>query len=147
MTDNIVVMKPGHVRQVVAIHLRSFPGFFLTFLGSDFLSRLYHGIIADRSGLAYIYQTQEIILGFVAGTDSPAGFYRRLLRQRWWRFALAAAIPAVQKPSVIPRLLRAFSRGNAEDVHGKCATLMSIAVAPESQGQGIGQALVQTFLH
>lgn len=146
MIDNVGVMKPEHVRQVVAVHLRSFPGFFLTFLGPAFLSELYHGIIADRSGLAYVYQTQEAILGLVAGTDSPTGFYRRLLRQRWWRFAWAAALPVLKKPSIIPRLLRAFSRGNAEDVHEDCATLMSIAVAPEAQGQGVGQALVHAFL-
>jgi len=139
-------MQALDVVEVVQVHLQSFPGFFLTFLGQHFLSELYRGILEDASGIAYVYRSPERLLGFVAGTGQPQGFYIRLLRQRWLRFAWSAAWPAIQKPSIIPRLLRAFSRDRAEDVHENCATLMSIAVAPQAQGQGVGQALILAFL-
>lgn len=45
-----------------------------------------------------------------------------------------------------PRLLRAIKKPKLERAAGNEGTLMSIAVLPEKQGQGIGQALVQAFL-
>ena len=143
---NIRAMDINDVNAVVKVHLSSFQGFFLTFLGRQFLSELYAGIVADYTGIAFVYREESCVLGFVAGTSQPAGFYSHLLHRRWWRFALASLIPILKNPLIIPRLLRAFSRNHAEDVHENCATLMSIAIAPEAQGRGMGQALVQVFL-
>jgi len=146
LMTTILKMQSRDIDSVTQIHLLSFKGFFLSFLGYQFLAELYDGIVSDPNGIAFVANSDNGILGFVAGTDSPQGFYRRLLRQRWWRFAWAAAWPALRKPSIIHRLLRAFSRSRSEDIHENCATLMSIAVAPDAQGQGIGQQLVQAFL-
>jgi len=143
---NIRAMNVNDVNAVVKVHLSSFQGFFLTFLGRQFLSELYAGIVVDSTGIAFVYREESCVLGFVAGTSQPAGFYSHLLHRRWWRFALASLIPILKNPLIIPRLLRAFSRNHAEDVHENCATLMSIAIAPEAQGRGMGQALVQVFL-
>ena len=143
---SIRIISHADLERVVNIHLMAFQGFFLSVLGHRFLVELYSGILEDTSGIFFLYECDNVVQGFVAGTDSPAGFYSRLVGQRWWRFALAAILPVLKRPSIIPRLLRAFSRGSAEDVHGNCATLMSIAVAPEAQGQGIGHALVQAFV-
>ena len=139
-------MRTTDLNDVVSTHLASFQGFFLSFLGPAFLKELYAGTLADASGIAIVAQTGEKIQGFVAGTDNPQGFYKRLLRQRGLHFARASMVPMLRNPTIMPRLLRAFSRSAGEDVHDNCATLMSIAVAPEAQGQGIGQLLVRAFL-
>lgn len=134
------------VPQVVETHLASFSGFFLTFLGPAFLTELYSGILADPSGIAFVAQDNGQIVGFVAGAGQPAGFYARLLRKRWWRFGLASLKPVLRDPRIVPRLLRALTMpGQSRAAVGE-ATLMSIAVLPERQGQGIGQALVRAFL-
>ena len=86
------------------------------------------------------------IQGFVIGTDNPGGFYTRLLKKRWYRFAFACILPSIKNPTIIPRLIRAFSRNQEVDVHENCASLMSIAVDPEIQGQGIGKKLLDAFL-
>ena len=134
------------IASVAKLHLQAFPFFFLSFLGIRFLQELYSGILNDTSGMAFVFEDQGQLMGFVAGTGNPQGFYKRLLRQRWWRFAWAAIWPALQKPSIIPRLLYSFSRSKGEDVHNGCATLMSLAVAPEAQGMGFGKQLVEVFL-
>jgi ribosomal protein S18 acetylase RimI-like enzyme len=139
-------MLPSDLEFVVSVHLQSFPNFFLSFLGTSFLRELYGAILDDVSGIAYVYKRNEKISGFIVGTTLPSGFYTRLLRYRWLQFAWASLLPAIKNPSIIPRLLRAFQRGKAEDVHENCATLMSIAVLPEVHGQGIGQKLIQAFL-
>ena len=138
--------SPKDVSAIVGVHLRSFEGFFLTFLGPAFLHQLYSAILADPSGIAFVLEDEQGICGFVAGTGQPSGFYRRLLRQRWWRFALASVAPVFKRPSVIPRLLRAFSMPRQVAQEEGRGTLMSIAVLPEAQGKGVGKALVHAFL-
>lgn len=139
-------MRADDVPTVVQVHLKSFPGFFLTFLGAAFLRELYVATLADDDGIGIVAEDVNGIGGFVTGTAQPAGFYRRLLRQRWWRFGLAAVAPVLRRPSIIPRLLRAFSKPGHATHQEDRGTLMSIAVLPEIQGKGIGQALVRAFL-
>lgn len=133
------------VDQMVAIHLQAFPRFFLTILGRRFLVELYHSILADESGVVLVNATAEKILGFVAGTVAPANFYGRLVRQRWPRFALAALVPAIRQPSIIPRLLRALRKPAEEPASPGGALLMSLAVDPAAQRSGIGVRLVAGF--
>lgn len=132
-------------KQVVHIHIMAFHGFFLTFLGPSFLNHLYSGLLLDYSGIAFVYEKDGDILGFVAGTSEPKGFYRRLFRSRWFYFGLASIKTIVSQPRVIFRLLRGIKR-TQEDVPPGTGTLMSIAVSPHNQGEGIGKKLVEAFL-
>lgn len=146
VTPPIRRMGSSDVPSVVQVHLESFYGFFLTFLGPSFLRELYAATLADPSGIGFVAEKEQGIYGFVAGTSQPAGFYQHLLRQRWWRFGVAA-IPAILKnPLIVPRLLRAFRKPQESASQPDTGTLMSIAITPEAQGQGVGQALVETFL-
>jgi len=126
--------------------MTAFQGFFLSFLGADFLQVLYASILGDPSGIAYIYEDGGKISGFVSGSDQPKGLYRRLIRRRWWRFCLASILPILKKPAIIPRLFRALSFPDVANPGAGCGTLMSIAVLPEAQGQGAGRMLTEAFL-
>ena len=142
----IRLARPDDVPGIVVVHQAGFQGFFLTFLGPTFLHELYSAILADSDGIGFVAEVDYHIGGFVMGTAQPAGFYRRLLRQRWWRFARAAMLPALRQPTIIPRLLRAFSMPGQAAEHVGRGTLMSIAVSPDVQSKGVGQALVRSFL-
>jgi GNAT superfamily N-acetyltransferase len=130
----------------IRIHMRAFQGFFLTFLGDQFLQELYASIARDLSGIGYVAETPEAILGFVIGTDQPSGLYQRLLRKRWWSFGWASVGALIRRPSILPRLLRAFTMPDQKMELRNCGTLMSIAVLPEAQGKKIGHLLVKAFL-
>jgi ribosomal protein S18 acetylase RimI-like enzyme len=124
----------------------AFPGFFLTFLGSAFLQEFYTGVCEDRSGIALVYDDHSI-RGFVVGTAQPAGFYKRLIQKRWWKFSLASLQPVICKPFIIPRLLRALTLpAQVDRIHKNTGTLMSLAVMKNCQGRGIGKKLVSAFL-
>lgn len=138
-------MKIEDIPCVVNVHLRGFPGFFLSFLGEKFLHELYQTVLSDPSGIAIVYD-QGDLLGFVAGSDQPSGFYRRAICSRLLRFFLASISPVLRQPSIIPRLFRAFNTPVDEDPGEGCGTLMSIAVLPEAQGKGIGSQLLRAFL-
>jgi len=139
-------MRLADVRAVVVVHLRAFPGFFFAFLGPAFLRVLYECILDSPLGIFYGCEDNGRLLGFVAGTDQPAAFYRCIIRRRWLRFCIAVIVPILKKPAIIPHLLRALSMPQQADPGEGCGTLISIAVLPETQGKGVGQKLVDAFL-
>src|SRR5690349_2719170 len=137
-------MKADDVAVAVRVHLASFPGFFLSFLGPRFLSLFYSGICSAREGISFVYLNDAgTPAGIVAGTANPGGFYSRLLKQGWLKFALASIIPVLRKPSVIGRVARAVSHPSGNPIGDDVAGLFSIGVLPELQGSGAGKKLVQ----
>lgn len=140
-------MTPRTVKAVVDVHLSSFPGFFLSFLGPRFLSLFYSGICTAPEGIAFVYQNElGLPAGFVAGTSNPRGFYSRLLKRDWFKFAFASILPVMKKPSVIGRVARALTHPASNPVGDDVAGLFSIGVLPELQGTGAGKKLVRAFL-
>ncbi|MCE9614316.1 MAG: GNAT family N-acetyltransferase [Lentisphaerae bacterium] len=138
-------MTPTDLPVVVAVHGHSFPGFFLTVLGPRFLTLLYRSIAADDGGLVLVAVQDERLLGFAAGVLEQRGFYRRLIRRHLVAFALAASGAALRHPAAVPRLFRALTKpADAQQAAAPCC-LMSLAVAPDCQGRGIGSALVRAF--
>jgi len=145
--DNVIIrqMTDSDLCRIVEIHLESFPGFFLTFLGYNFLSLLYKGIQSDPEGIVLVAADSDRIEGFVAGVLHQAGFYGRLLKKNKWAFAKSALGALAKRPSVAPRLVRALKRPAEARQSSAEACLMSIAVHPQSEGKGIGQQLVESF--
>jgi ribosomal protein S18 acetylase RimI-like enzyme len=139
-------MTCADIASVVRVHLQGFRSFFLSELGPGFLEELYRATLADPDGFGVVALDGQSVRGFATGTAQPAGFYRRLLRQRWWRFALASVVPVLRRPSIAPRLTRALAMPGKVTRQVGRGTLMSIAVVPEGQGQGIGAALVRAFV-
>ena len=139
-------MRLEDLDAVVNVHLLAFQTFFLSSLGPSFLRELYTGILEDSSGIAYVFDQNQKILGFISGTGQPSSFYRRLLLRRWWRFLLASISPVIRFPSFIPRLLRALTSPHQFQAPENSGIIMSIAVLPDVQGNGIGKSLMNVFL-
>ncbi len=133
------------IPQIVAAHVRGFAGFFLTFLGNDFLALLYRSLLADRDGIVFVWEEAGRVAGFVAGTTDQVGFYRRMLTRRLFAFGWIVAGVLLRRPGITPRVLLALGRPAQARRESARASLMSIAVRPEDEGRGIGQALVRAF--
>lgn len=146
MSQFVRPMQVHDVEAAVKVHLASFQGFFLTFLGPRFLRELYTGILRDTSGIVLVYVDAKGLQGFVAGTDEPKGLYSRLLRQRWWRFGLASVSAMLRRPNIVSRLFRAFRKPSETMTVDHAGLLMSVAVDPQAQGLHIGSQLVDAFL-
>ena len=135
------------VDSVVKIHQASFPGFFLSFLGPHFLSLYYAGICAAPEGIGLVYlNTLGLPAGFVAGSSNPRGFYSRLLKRDWLKFAFASVSAIVRKPTVIVRIARGLFHPGDNPAGTDVAGLFSIGVLPELQGTGAGKSLIHAFL-
>lgn len=138
-------LDTGDVTTLAALHRVAFPDFFLSSLGEPFLTQFYRGFLQDDTAVTTVALGEDArILGAVVGTTEPAGFFRRLLKNRFWGFALASAGAALRHPPSAPRLIRAVTyRGDARTAQG--ALLSSICVDPQAQGTGVGHALLTSW--
>src|SRR5258708_439615 len=138
-------MAREDIARVVVIHRTAFPDFFLSFLGPRFL-RVFYGFVAVE-GIALVALADGQVAGFVAGVLEPRLFYRRLMRRRFARLALAITPVVVRHPSMLARVARRARQrtGAGEDVPNG-VELMSLAVDPEQEHRGIGRALVAAFV-
>jgi len=144
----IAPLEKHHLESVVKVHLRAFPGFFLTFLGPCFLREFYGAFLHEETGIALVAEdlADGRILGFVAGSTSPNGFFKRLLKRRWWAFCFASTTALFRRPASAPRIFRAlFYRGTAPQGPER-ALLSSIAVDPDAAGRGLGKVLVEGWV-
>lgn len=141
-------MEARDLERVVEVHLQSFPGFFLSFLGTAFLREFYRAFLDDPTGIAWIAEMSSggQLVGVVVGPSQPDGFFSRLLRRRWLAFGWASLGAVLHRPAVLPRLCRALAYRGAPPPGSPRALLSSIAVLPASQGQGVGCALVTRWM-
>lgn len=140
--------QPEHLAALAAIHAHAFRGFLLTRLGPLFLKLLYGGFSYIDGGICFVASDKGRLVGFVAGTTRPEGFFRELLLQQWWRFGLAALQGLLRSPIEVTRrcLSAVFYRGEVPaSIGGRPALLSSLAVHPDCSGRGIGKALVAAF--
>lgn len=134
------------IDSIVEIHLKSFEGFFLTFMGQKFLKVLYQSICKDLTGIGFLIEVDNKIAGFVIGTSHLTGLYSRLLKKNFLEFGFASISSILKKPSIIIHLFRTFTSTKQQNSSEDIATLMSIAIDPEFQGNNIGAILVDEFL-
>jgi len=102
-------LKANDVAAVVAVHRRAFPEFFLSFLGPRFLRGFYGAFLVDSLGLGFVAVVEGgRVLGVVVALLDPSGYFKRLLKRRWWAFCLTS-VSAVLRPAEFdsPAFLRA----------------------------------------
>ncbi len=146
MDAKVLPLASQDMKKVVDIHIRAFPDFFLTFLGSRFLREFYKSFLYDDQGIGFVAVENGRTLGAIVGPFKPAGYFKRLLLRKWYAFCFASIGAVLRKPAVIKRLFRAvFYRGQAPQGQDR-ALLSSIAVSPDTQGKGVGKALVMKWL-
>lgn len=144
---SVVPLAQEAIPQIVTIHLRAFPNFFLSFLGPTFLREFYGSFLVDPQGLGFMAKAPDgQVLGAVVGPTDPRGYFKRLLFRRWWAFALPSMAAVMRRPSVAPRIARAFVYRGDVPTGPPRALLSSIAVLPEAQGRGVGKALIEHWL-
>ena len=141
--------NPEDIPAIVDVHIQAFPGFFLTLMGRPFLRLLYQGFMQSRQGMVHVaVNAQGHVVGFVAGTSQPQGFFKQLLVKQWFRFGLAAVWPLLRRPSLVGVKLWSalFYRGESLPDLPNAALLSSLGVHPQAHRQGLGRQLVAAFV-
>lgn len=133
---------------VARLHAAQISEGFLSFLGPRFLARLYRRIVRHPDSFLLVADSRGQDVGFIAGSTDVRGLYRRFL-VRDGILAACSAAPRliVGWRQVVETLGHGTSNGSgAGSDAGSGAELLSVAVAPDRQGQGLGRRLVASFL-
>lgn len=130
------------INEVVAIHLETFTGFFLTFMGKGFLRQMYSAYTThDKSGLLVAFE-QDQPVGFLAYSGDMSGLYKYMIKTRLIPFAWFSLGALMRKPKVFVRLLRAFLKPVETKRNEEYIELSSIGVKPDVKAKGIGTELI-----
>lgn len=138
-----ILKNKSRVDEVVTVHMQSFPGFFLTFLGNGFLKELYKGFVEhNKSDLIVAVNDSNKIVGFLAYSKDLSGFYRYLIKRHILSLGWYAGCAFLKNPKIAFRLFGAFTYSEKAKKKEQYIELSSIGVLPDVKGQGIGSKMV-----
>lgn len=130
------------IKKVVEIHIKTFNGFFLTFMGKGFLRQMYSSYAQyNDAGLLVAYE-DDTPVGFLAYSSDMSGLYKYMIKRKLIPFAWYSLCAFFRKPMVFMRLLRAFLKPSEAKRNEKYVELASIGVSPECKSKGFGSALI-----
>lgn len=134
------------IEAVVQIHLDTFHGFFLTFMGRGFLRQMYRSYCEHQpSGLIGAYNEAGDLVGFLAYSEDLSGLYKFMIKKRLISFGWYAAGAFFRRPKVFMRLVRAFLKPGESRREEAYVELASIGVSPAVKSSGIGSALIDAL--
>jgi ribosomal protein S18 acetylase RimI-like enzyme len=131
------------VSEVVNIHLDTFTGFFLTFMGRGFLKQMYRSYITHAQSDILVATEQGKVLGFLAYSSDLSGLYKHMIKKRLIPFAWYSLGAFLRKPKVFFRLIRAFLKPGESEREEGYMEITSIGVSPEAKNRGLGSALIE----
>lgn len=130
------------INRIVTIHLDTFNGFFLTFMGRGFLNQMYHAYCEhDESGLL-VAESDGTEKGFLAYSSNFADLYKFMIKKRVLQFAWYSIGAFFRKPSAFMHIVRAFLKPSEVKREEKYVELSSIGVCPCEKSKGIGSLLI-----
>lgn len=136
--------NPEKLNAIVDMHIATFSGFFLTFMGPGFLKCLYHAFLTHDSSELLIAENEEgKLLGFVAFSNDLSALYRYLLKRSLIPLGWYSLLALLRRPSIFFRLLRGLSQPQQSERTERFAELSSIGVSPQHKKLGIGSKLIE----
>jgi ribosomal protein S18 acetylase RimI-like enzyme len=131
------------IADVVGIHLDTFTGFFLTFMGRGFLNQMYRSYCEHNdSDLLVAFDDDEKPIGFLAYSGDMSGLYKYMIKKKLIPFAWYSLGAFFRKPKVFMRLIRAFLKPGESRREENYVELASIGVNPNIKSKGVGTQLI-----
>lgn len=131
------------IDEIVRIHCNAFKGFFLTSLGTSFLTFYYRCFVKSDETVSMVAIEESKVVGFSAATKECKGFNSRLIKQNLFSFALLSLKLLFSNPGALIRLAKNLTKkGDSVEDNEDYAELYSIGVDSNQQGKGIGKKLL-----
>ena len=136
----------GMLDSVVSIHLATFRGFFLTFMGRGFLKQMYRSYCEhNESDLLVAVDSSGTVVGFLAYSEDMSGLYKYMIKRHIVVFAWYSLGAFLRRPKIFIRLIRAFLKPGEAKRNENYVELASIGVDPNVKSKGIGTAMIHAL--
>ena len=133
------------INEIVTIHLNTFTGFFLTFMGRGFLRQMYQSYCDhDESGLL-VAEEDGKALGFLAFSSNFSGLYKFMIKTSLIQFGWYSVGAFFRRPSAFMHIISAFLKPGEAKREEKYVELSSIGVDPNVKSKGIGSKLIDSL--
>jgi ribosomal protein S18 acetylase RimI-like enzyme len=142
-----VLVRPGipsDAAVAARLHASEISEGFLSRLGPRFLRPLYLRIARSEDSFLLMATSDGEIAGFISGSSDLSGLYKQFMLHEGIPAALMSAPKLVMSWRHVAETLR-HGGGPASDESSVCE-LLSVAVDPRHQGNGVGGLLVEQFL-
>ena len=143
---DIKVLDAKFAFDLALLHCSGIPTGFISSLGQEFVTALYEAIAEDKNSFGYVVVEDEKVLGFVAFTADLNALYKSVVLQRGLKFASMLAIKAFSLKTIKKVFETLFYPSRIKKMNLPSAEWLSIVVADESQGKGLGLQLLQKGL-
>jgi len=131
------------IKEITRIHMQTFEGFFLTFMGKGFLKTMYQAYCRhENSNLLGAFDANGRVIGFLAYSKDMSGLYKYMIKHKLIQFAWYSFGAFVRKPKVFIRLIRAFLKPSEAKREEQYIELSSIGVDPAIKSKGVGSKLI-----
>ena len=130
------------IDEIVTIHLNTFTGFFLTFMGRGFLRQMYQSYCDHEESGMLVAEGDGKTVGFLAYSSDFSGLYKFMIKTRLVQFAWYSIGAFFRRPSAFLRIIKAFLKPSEVIRKEKYVELSSIGVAPNIKSKGIGSLLI-----
>ena len=126
----------------VSIHLNTFTGFFLTFMGRGFLNQMYRSYCNhDESGLLVAEEDGKAV-GFLAYSGNFSSLYKFMIKTRLIPFGWYSIGAFFRRPSAFMHIIKAFLKPSEVKRDEKYVELSSIGVDSIIKSKGVGSLLI-----
>lgn len=142
---NVQSTEKELIDEIVSIHLSTFQGFFLTFMGRGFLYHMYCSYCEEKQSGLLVAEENGKSLGFLAYSGDMSGLYKYMIKKKLVVFAWYGMGAFLRKPAVFVKLLRAFLKPSESKRDEVYMELASIGVNPDMKSQGIGSLLIDAL--
>ena len=142
---NISNPEKEAINDIVSIHLDTFQGFFLTFMGRGFLKLMYRSYVEYNDSGVLVAFDDEKTIGFLAYSGDLSGLYKYMIKKKLIPFAWYSLGAFFRKPTIFMRLVRAFLKPEETKRKEKYVELASIGVAPDIKSKGVGSLLIDAL--
>ena len=130
------------INDIVTIHLNTFTGFFLTFMGRGFLNQMYRSYCDhDKSGLLVAEEYGKAV-GFLAYSGNFSGLYKFMIKTRLIPFGWYSVGAFFKRPSAFMHIIKAFLKPSEVKRKEIYVELSSIGVDPTIKSKGVGSLLI-----
>lgn len=135
------------INDIVTIHLNTFTGFFLTFMGRGFLNQMYTSYCDYEEAGLLVAEEDGKAIGFLAYSSNFSGLYKFMIKTRLIQFGWYSIGAFFRRPSAFIHIISAFLKPGEAKRKEKYVELSSIGVDPNIKSKGIGSLLIDSLKH